>query len=81
MSNYMLRIHVIPAINAAARAYVSKVTTLEERTTHIALLSLFQTIGFVIGPGIQAALTPIGDGPIDEESVVVVNMYTATGYI
>jgi ceroid-lipofuscinosis MFS transporter 7 len=55
------------------------VTTTEERTTHIATLSLFQTMGFVMGPGIQAALTPIGDSEIPEESVVVFNMYTATG--
>ena len=41
------------AINATARVYVSKVTTVEERTTHVAYLSLFQTLGFILGPAIQ----------------------------
>ena len=67
------------AINASARAYISKVTTVRERTHHTALFSLFQTLGFVIGPAVQAALTPIGDSEIDAESTVVFNMYTATG--
>ena len=67
------------AINASARAYISKVTTVKERTQHTALFSLFQTLGFVIGPAVQAALTPIGDSEIDADSTVVLNMYTATG--
>ena len=28
-------------------------TKVEERTSHIALLSLFQTLGFIVGPGLQ----------------------------
>ena len=44
----------ILAINSTGRYYVSLATRIEERTTHIALLSLFQTMGFIIGPGIQA---------------------------
>lgn len=68
------------AINAASRSYVSKATYISERTTHIALLSLFQTLGFVLGPAIQAALTPIGEtGYIIKESTFVIDMYTATG--
>ena len=68
------------AINAASRSYVSKATYENERTTHIALLSLFQTLGFVLGPAIQAALTPIGEtGYISKGSAFVVDMYTATG--
>ena len=67
------------AINASARAYISKVTTVKERTHHTALFSLFQTLGFVIGPAVQAALTPIGESKIEAESTVVLNMYTATG--
>lgn len=70
---------IILAINAAARAYVSKVTTLSERTTHVALLSLFQTLGFIIGPALQSALTPIGEKEIGDESQFVFDMYTATG--
>ena len=67
------------AINASARVYISKVTTLKERTHHTALFSLFQLLGYVIGPAVQAALTPLGDSEIDADSTVVLNMYTATG--
>ena len=52
---------------------------MNERTQHTALFELFQTLGFVIGPAVQAALTPIGDSEIDADSTVVLNMYTATG--
>jgi ceroid-lipofuscinosis MFS transporter 7 len=68
-----------PALNATVRAYVAKVTTIEERTTHIALISLFQSMGFILGPAIQSALTPIGEGERNSESHVAFNLYTATG--
>ena len=68
------------AINAASRSYVSKATYQDERTTHISLLSLFQTLGFVLGPAIQSALTPIGEQHyIPPKSVFVNDMFTATG--
>lgn len=69
-------------INAAIRSYISKATYVEERTTHIALLSLFQTLGFIMGPAIQAALTPLGEeGEISKDSTFVSDMYTATGWV
>ena len=43
------------AINAASRYYVTAATLLSERTTHIALFSLFQTVGFILGPGIMVS--------------------------
>merc|ERR1719320_1111984 len=46
-------------LNSAGRYYVASATLISERTTHIAILSLFQTLGFIMGPGIQAALTPL----------------------
>ena len=62
------------------RSYLSKATYESERTTHIALFSLFQTLGFIMGPAIQAALTPIGEEVIiSKESTFVFDMYTATG--
>ena len=68
------------AINAASRSYVSKATYESERTTHISLLSFFQTLGFVLGPAIQSALTPIeGEGYVGPDSQFVFDMYTATG--
>ena len=67
-------------INAASRSYIAKATYESERTTHIALLSFFQTLGFVLGPTIQAALTPLGEtGYIVRKSTFVIDMYTATG--
>ena len=69
------------AINAASRSYVSKATFESERTTHISLLSLFQTLGFVLGPAIQSALSPIGETVyVEPESDFIMDMYTATGY-
>jgi ceroid-lipofuscinosis MFS transporter 7 len=48
--------------------------------THISLLSLFQTLGFVLGPGMQAALSPIGEkSEIPDESTFHVDMYAACG--
>ncbi len=46
-------LHFSSAINSTSRYYVSMATKIEERTSHIALLSLFQTLGFIVGPGIQ----------------------------
>ena len=43
------------AINAATRYYVAAGSLLSERTTHIALLSLFQTGGFIMGPGLMVS--------------------------
>lgn len=43
------------ALNSAGRYYVSSATLISERTTHISLLSLFQTLGFIMGPGIQVS--------------------------
>lgn len=68
------------AINAASRSYVSKATYESERTTHISLLSFFQTLGFVLGPAIQSALTPIEAMVyVEPESNFIFDMYTATG--
>jgi len=68
-------------LNSAGRYYASTATLISERTTHISLLSLFQTLGFIAGPGIQAALTPIGPADIGPEGEVVWDMYTSTGWV
>ena len=54
--------YLLVAILATYRLYVSKATYPKERTTHIALLHMFQNIGFLVGPALQAALSPIGEG-------------------
>jgi len=68
-------------LNSAGRYYVASATLISERTTHIALLSLFQTIGFIIGPGIQAALTPLKQYQLGAEGEVFFDMYTSTGWV
>jgi len=69
------------AINSTSRYYVSMATKIEERTSHIALLSLFQTLGFIVGPGIQTGLAPLGYKYISEEGSLIFDMYTSTGWI
>jgi ceroid-lipofuscinosis MFS transporter 7 len=41
------------ALNSAGRYYITQATLVSERTTQISILSLFQTLGFIMGPGIQ----------------------------
>lgn len=46
------------------------------------MVSLAQVLGFVVGPGLQAAVTPLGDNGIPViKGVLSVNMYTAAGWI
>jgi len=68
-------------LNSAGRYYVASATLISERTTHIAILSLFQTLGFIMGPGIQAALTPLKQYVIGAEGEVFFDMYTSTGWV
>lgn len=45
---------------AVCRSYLSAATTLKERTESVSMMSLAQVLGFVFGPAIQAAVTPLG---------------------
>ena len=50
--------------------------------THISLLSLFQTLGFVLGPAMQSALSPIGEkSEISLDSTFHLDMYAACGWV
>ena len=75
------KLFVVLANVAPNRLYVSKATYPKERTTHIALLSMFQNIGFIVGPAIQAALSPIGEGngKMPTTSKFHFDMYSACG--
>jgi len=68
-------------LNSAGRYYVASATLISERTTHIAFLSLFQTLGFIMGPGIQAALTPLKEHELGPEGEIFFDMYTSTGWV
>lgn len=53
-------------------------TLLSERTTHIALFSLFQTLGFILGPGVMAGLAFLGTKEVSGEGEIVFDMFTLT---
>lgn len=67
---------------APCRAYLSAATRFSERTKAVSMISLAQTLGFVFGPALQAAVVPLG-----QKGIWVIpqrlrlNMYTAAGWI
>lgn len=67
---------------AVCRAYLSTATTVSERTTAVSLGSLAQVLGFIFGPALQAAVTPLGDkGQIFFNGKLHLDMYTTPGWI
>jgi len=76
-----LLVGISTANQAPIRAYIAGATFKHERNTHISILSLFQTLGFMAGPGIQAALTPVGCSDNYEQGVLKLDMYTISGWL
>lgn len=75
-----------PANIAVARSYLSAATLVGERTRAVAVVSLAQVLGFVVGPALQAAVAPLGPGspyppPGDFSSPLRLDMYTGAGWI
>ncbi|XP_069696641.1 major facilitator superfamily domain-containing protein 8 [Periplaneta americana] len=67
---------------AVCRSYLSAATKFKERTGAVSMVSLAQVLGFVVGPGLQAAVTPLGDKGVPLiPGVLSLNMYTAAGWI
>lgn len=67
---------------AACRAYLSAATRFSERTKAVSMISLAQTLGFVFGPLLQAAVVPLGPkGVWLIPHQLRLNMYTAAGWI
>ncbi|KAJ0183569.1 hypothetical protein K1T71_001545 [Dendrolimus kikuchii] len=71
---------------AVVRSYLSAATLLRERTRAVTVVSLAQVLGFVVGPALQAAATPLGPGapyppPGDYSRPLRLDMYTAAGWI
>ena len=64
---------------APMRGYIAAATYMSERTTHMAILSAFQSVGFTIGPVIQAALTPLKCADLADSQTVVFDMFTVAG--
>ncbi|XP_017036099.1 major facilitator superfamily domain-containing protein 8 isoform X1 [Drosophila kikkawai] len=67
---------------ALCRSYLSAATRITERTHAVSMVSLAQVLGFIIGPTLQAAVTPLGDqGYVWLWGKMHFNMYTASGWI
>lgn len=64
---------------AVCRSYLSAATTLKERTNSVSMMSLAQVLGFVVGPALQALVTPLGPEG-SEYFGLKINMYTASGW-
>ncbi|XP_016917514.1 major facilitator superfamily domain-containing protein 8 isoform X2 [Apis cerana] len=65
---------------AVARSYLSAATKFIERTHAVSMVSLAQVLGFVVGPSLQAAVTPLGEKGVYFINIPI-NMYTMTGWI
>ncbi|XP_058129615.1 major facilitator superfamily domain-containing protein 8-like [Anopheles ziemanni] len=67
---------------AVCRSYLSAATKMKERTGAVSMVSLAQTLGFIVGPVLQGAVTLFGeDGYPLLRNKLHLNMYTATGWI
>ncbi|CAF2740123.1 MSFD8 [Lepeophtheirus salmonis] len=70
-------------ISAPLRAYISFINFFSmKKTKHLSIVALFQTLGFIVGPGIQASLTPLkcGQPPISGPYFTL-DMYTVAGWL
>ncbi|XP_055596935.1 major facilitator superfamily domain-containing protein 8-like [Uranotaenia lowii] len=67
---------------AVCRSYLSAATKVKERTGAVSMVSLAQTLGFIVGPALQGVVTPLGDQgvPLFRNNLHL-NMYSATGWI
>ncbi|XP_037047461.1 major facilitator superfamily domain-containing protein 8 [Bradysia coprophila] len=61
------------------RSYLSDSTRLAERTGAVSMVSLAQVLGFIVGPALQAVVTPLGDKGVS--FLPGLNMYTAAGWL
>ena len=69
------------ANQAPIRAYIAGATYNSERNNHFAILSLFQTLGFMVGPALQALLTFLECSESYSPGELKLDQYTATGWL
>ena len=67
------------ANNANMRAYVASSTYTHERTTQMSISSSMQSLGFIVGPAIQAAITPLQCQSHESDQYFAIDMYTLAG--
>lgn len=61
---------------------MSAATKINERTHAVSMVTLAQTLGFIVGPAVQAAITPLGDkGYPIFNGYLTLDMYTGAGWI
>lgn len=70
---------VLTANITLCRSYLSDSTRLAERTGAVSMVSLAQVLGFIVGPALQAIVTPLGDKGLSY--LPGLNMYTAAGWL
>lgn len=68
-------------VKVICRSYVSSATTLEERTKAISMLTLAQTLGFIVGPVLQGIFTPLGSEGFKMSFGLPLSMYTAPSWV
>ena len=73
--------YFFPGNIATVRSYIAAATFTEERTAQMSIASSFQSVGFTLGPGIQAALTPFKctDVGAEDSQYLSFDMYTSAG--
>lgn len=81
-SQFKIQLPLTTGNIATVRSYIAAATFTSERTAQMSIASAFQSVGFTVGPGIQAALTPlqctdIGAQPSDQ--YISFDMYTSAG--
>ena len=63
------------------RAYIAGSTFSNERTKYLSIAAAFQTLGMTVGPGLQAALSPLQCSEPSIESYISLDMFTTAGYV
>ena len=63
------------------RAYIAGSTFSNERTKYLSIAAAFQTLGMTVGPGLQAALSPLQCSEPSTESYISLDMFTTAGYV
>ena len=73
------------AFITTARSFIASATYPDELTTQMSLNTGFQSLGLTLGPGIQAALIPIGCTPSSliesNERYFNIDLYSTAGYV
>ncbi len=67
---------------ALAKSYIATATYPDERTGALAKNSGFQSLGAVVGPLLQAAVTPLQcSDKVDQDTYIDLDLYTACGHV